>query len=263
MGVSAMLITRPTTSRHQEGPVTQTVSGPIVRTSIREIREYAFRSLIAAGASAGEALVAADQVLHAELHCRDGLVGLVADLLGAPWPRTGLSCARSIEPHGVQFTVQAAERAGALRLGSLLTDLVAGEPGPAVAVTDGDIEVSGLLDGLLLSAARSAGMSALAVRLSGSGPLAVRVATPVGDVGEGRVDPSQVIGVTAGAGTAFATGVLVEPNHLSGLVWSTTEDRRERRREAARHGVKVDAHQWRIIEDHARSFLVPEPVEQT
>lgn len=260
--MNAMTMIEPTSIGAEEDAVPKH-DGPTVRVTIREIREYAYRSLIAAGASPGEAAAAADQVLHAELHAGDGLAGLVSDLARGPWPGSGLTCTR--RPAGPSvLEVDCGGRSGELRVGAPIVDLVCGEDGPAtVAVTAGDVPVSSLLDRVLLTAAVTAGTSVVAMRADSEGAYVVRLATPAGDLAHGALpaadrrvlsdvectdDPHALV-VTIGADVE-AVG--------SRLTWYTGDSRAERRREAALHGVWVDEMTWRTVAEHAQRFLVPE-----
>jgi hypothetical protein len=241
----------------EEVPVPQH-DGPTVRVTIREIREYAYRALIAAGASAGEAATAADQVLHAELQSSDGLACLVADLARGPWSRSGLGCTRRSVLH-----VDCGGRSGELRVGAPVVELVAGERGPAVAVTTADVPVSSMLDEPLLAAAVAAGTSVTAMRATATGAYAVRHATPEGDLAHGVLIaadlplPPGVDGMDEAQALIVLTGADVGPA-LARLTCSTRGARDERRRQAAMHGVRVDEASWRVVAEHAQCFLVPE-----
>ncbi len=232
--------------------------GPTLRVTIREIREYAYRALIAAGASAGEAATAAGQVLHAELHSGDGLTGLVSDLARGPWPRSGLGCTRRSVLH-----VDCRGRSGELRVGTPVLEFVAGEDGPAVAVTTADVPVSSLLDGALLSAAAAADTSVTAMRATADAAYALRHATPAGDLAHGVLAGADLLTSSGVDGTGEAealivlTGADVGPA-LARLTWSTRGARDERRRLAAVRGIQVDEASWRIVAEHAQQFLVPE-----
>lgn len=259
--MSAMTVIEPAPVGTEEDAVPHH-DGATVRVSIREIREYAYRSLVAAGASAGEAATAASQVLHAELHAGDGLVGLAADLARGPWPSSGLACARRPDRSSV-LVVDCRGRAGALRVGAPVVELVAGEDGPTMAVTTADVAVTPLLDQVLLTAAAAAGTSVTAMRSRPDGAYVVRLATPAGDLAHGVLpapdrprlpgiddaDDAQALLVLGGADVGAARTRLAR---------STPGARAERRRQAASQGVRVDEVTWRLVAEHAQRFLVPE-----
>lgn len=235
---------------------------PTVRVTIREIHEYTFRALIAVGASAGEATTAAGQVLHAELYAGDGMAGLVSDLARGPWVRSGLTCTRRPVGRPV-LEVDCGGRSGELRVGAPIIELVAGEDGPAAAVTTADLPVTALLDEALLTAAVAAGTSVTAMRASSDGAYVVRLATSDGDLAHGALSAADlpILPGVDGAGETQALLVLagadVGPG-LERLTWSTRSSRAERRREAALQGIQVDAVTWRVVAEHAQRFLVPE-----
>lgn len=259
--MSTMTVIEPTPVGTEEDVVPQH-DGPTVRVAMREIREYAYRALVAAGASAGEAATAAGQVLHAELHAGNGLAGLVVDLARGPWPSSGLACTRT--PAGSQILeVDCGGRSGELRVGAPIIELVAGQDGPAVAVTTADVPVTALLDEALLSAATSCGISVTAMRAGGDGAYVVRLATPDGDLAHGvlpAADRPQVPDV-GDTGDTHALVVLTgaEVGSVRARLVRTTRDwRAARRRQAASHGVRVDETTWAVVAEYARRFLVPE-----
>lgn len=260
--MNAITMVGPTAIDPEEEAVPQH-NGPRVRVAIREIREYAYRALVVAGASPGEAATAAGQVLHAELHTGEGLTGLLSDLTRGAWPRSGLTCSRRSGMRPV-LEVGCGERSGELRVGPHLIDLVAGEAEPAVATTPAEVPVTSLLDAALLAAASATGTTVAAMRPTPRGPYAVRLATGEGDLAHGLIDPAGmsslagVDGVSGPGGLIVLTGVpAVEPT-LTHLTWSSPAERAERRRGAARHGVEVDETTWRVAAAHAQRFLVPE-----
>lgn len=261
--MNAMTMIEPTSIGAEEDAVPKH-DGPTVRVTIREIREYAYRSLIAAGASAGEAATAADQVLHAELHAGDGLAGLVSDLARGPWSSSGLACTRRPRPVGPPvLEVDCGGRSGELRVCAPIVELVSGEDGPAVAVTTVDLPVSSLLDGVLLTAAVAAGTSVTAMRARSDGAYVVRHATSDGDLAHGALPAADsrllidVDGTDDAQALVVITGAALDVA-AARLAWSTRDARAERRRHAALHGVQVDEMTWQAVAEQARRFLVPE-----
>jgi hypothetical protein len=234
-------------------------AAPSIRVAIREIREYSYRALVAAGASHGEAATAAGQVLHAELHAGEGLTGLVSDLARGAWPREGLTCSRRSGSRSV-LDVECEGRSGALRVGPYVIDLAAGEAEPAVVTTRAEVSVNSMLDDPMLAAARTTGTTVAAMRLMSRRPTLVRVATPEGNLAHGELDPTilgrdDLVGLE---GFVVITGVRATEASLARSTWSTPAQRAERRRAAARQGVNVDSATWRVVASHAQRFLVPE-----
>jgi hypothetical protein len=259
--MNTMTVVEPTLIGAEEDAVSQH-GGPTVRVTIREIREYAYRALIAAGASAGEAATAAGQVLHAELHAGEGLADLVSDLARGPWSRSGLICTRRPGGRPV-LEVDCGGRSGELRVGAPIVELVAGEAEPAVAVTTADVPVTALLDEALLTAAVGAGTSVTAMRVSSDRAYVVRLATSDGDLAHGALSAADlpllpgVDGTDETQALVVVTGADVGAAHVR-LAWSTRDSRAERRRQAALHGIQVDQVTWRVVAEHAQRFLVPE-----
>jgi hypothetical protein len=238
-------------------------AGITLRVAIREIREYAYRALVAAGASPGEAATGAGQVLHAELHAGEGLTGLVSDLTRGAWPREGLTCTRRSGARPV-LEVECAGRAGGLRVGPYMIDLAAGEREPAAVTTTVDVAVDRMLDEPLLTAARVTGTTVTAMGLTPHGPSLVTVATPEGNLVHGELGPATVVSLLGTddlarlEGFVVVTGVRTTETSFARLTRSTPAQRAERRRAAARHGVDVDGATWHVVASHAQHFLVPE-----
>lgn len=254
--MNAITMIEPTVIGTEEAAVEHQV-GPTVRVALREIREYAYRALVVSGASPGEAAASAEQVLHAEVHAREGLAGLVTDLARGPWPRAGLSCTRRSAPRPV-LEVSCGEREGELRVGAALVDLAAGEAEPAVVVAAADVPVTSLLDAVLLTAAATSGTIIAAVRRTPNGHFVVRLATRDGDLGDGLLDAGLASSVAGPDTLVVLTALRVDEPGLTQLTWSSAADRAVRRREAALHGIEVDAGAWRVVAEQAQLFLVPE-----
>lgn len=236
----------------------------VERVSIRDIRESAYRALVAHGASHGEAATAADQVLHAELHASSGLTALLADLALPAWPHTGMTLTRQARASGFQVSaVSGPGRGDLLRAGCLLTELAASLPGPATVVCSPDLPgLDATIDFLLLEAASAAGRTIAAVGLTDDGhSVAARAGDPAG--GAGPVDAAVVLPVSLrDAMNRFlphgGVAVLQPPDVRPGRGWVTADARASRRRQAAASGVLVDAQAWQAAYAAARGFLVPE-----
>ena len=236
-----------------------TVRSPHVAVTLREVRETAFRALVVAGASAGEAAVGAEQVLHAELHHGNGLRGLAQDLDAGPWPRRGLSSSPVQLDEWTVLRVADPERRGALRCASLVADLAAAAPPGTAILAEGLDELDALIDHALLTAATANGCVVAAVTDAGTGVPCVRVATPDAAIGWG--DERILAGVTTPTSALQAGGMLLlrleHVDRVSGT-WLTGEELRQRRRAAAQNGLRVDTDWWARAYAASRSYLVPE-----
>lgn len=218
---------------------TETPDDPAVRVrvSLREIREVAYRALVAHGACPGRAPAAADQVLEAELHHGAGLAGLLDDLARGPWDAGGLAVRRTTRAGRELLEVDSPDAGSPLRVGQLVADLACAAG--AVAVP-GLRRAGPLLAGALVSAASANGVALAAVDTGGE----AWVATPEGAVvrERDRAAPPE--------GTAV---LVVEPPP-----GADPGARAARRRTAAREGLLVDAATFARAYDAARAYLVPE-----
>ncbi|MGN6129804.1 MAG: hypothetical protein ACTHOK_05630, partial [Nocardioidaceae bacterium] len=114
----------------------------VERVSIRDIRESAYRALVAHGASHGEAATAAEQVLHAEMHHSSGLTALLTDLALPTWPHTGMTLTRRATASELEVSVVSGPgRGNPLRAGCLLAELAASQPDRAGVVCSPDVTV--------------------------------------------------------------------------------------------------------------------------
>ncbi|RYU14836.1 hypothetical protein [Nocardioides iriomotensis] len=224
-----------------------------VRIAIREVREYAYRALVVAGASPGEAMSAAEQVVHAELHEGDGLAGLARTLTRGPWPTQPLTMVRVAT--GV-LDVRCGDVADELQLSTVLTDLAAGEAGRVCVSTDSSMDVNGLWDSALVAAAVSTAADVVVIGYGDLGRAEVRLATAAGDLVVGRMP--EVHGSPRAARVEVRVGPSSRPRDLAVLSRSTVAERATRRRQAAQRGVSVDSSTWAVVADHAKRFLVPE-----
>ncbi len=239
-------------------PVAASPTPQSTRVAIREIREAAFRAVVAAGASAAEAKVAAEQVLFAELHRGTGLAALLADLSTGPWIPAGMACTREDEGGRLVLRVSGSRAPGALRQGALLVDLLAAETGPdAVVVSDGLTTLSALLEEPLIRTARSTGDWIIAADRAASG-IDLLIAAPDGTIGVGtrastsRLEPNQdplPLGVSLGR---------YDQTPEADVAWLSLAERNATRAEAAHRGRLVDAATWHEVKTAARDYLVAE-----
>ncbi|WP_449278809.1 hypothetical protein [Leucobacter sp. GX24907] len=271
------------------------------RRSIREIREVAYRALVATGASHGEATAAAEAAQYTEVQHGTGVSALVEDLASGPWPQTGLSSTRS----GSQ-TIVTGDLSGPLRAGQLILDLTAAvaragvhnrgdsadeTPDPRTpSINTGPINTGPintvdcgpglagsapeLLEAPLIRAAAITGQAILVVDRT-ERAFAVRCATPSGRLGADAAGHRSLLGSEHSVlATLAAAGIpLPEPDTSSVialppeavdddfaavLTWTTDEERAAIRRDAAVHGVHVDAEAWLGLKRIARGYLQPE-----
>lgn len=241
-------------------PAGSVPAGATQRVSLREIREHTYRAMVTIGASTGEAALTADAVLHAELNAGSGLDDLLAELGRGPWPAGGLQCVRRPESP-LDMQVAAGDRAGAPRLGMLLTDLVAGEPAGTTVISDRLIGVGPLLEPQLLRAAVQSARPTLAADPA-EDSLTVCAATPDGRCGAGRFSRELLVDLGASGcpdvrQPAIATLDPLEPALRSALTWTQLADRAACRRAAAVGGIRVDVRTWRRVVERASAYLVP------
>lgn len=235
-----------------------TTTPGVTRVAIREVREVAFRSLVAAGASNAEARVAAEQVMFTELHWGSGLVGLLEELSSGPWARAGLACERDDSGEQLVFRVTGSGRRGALGQGALLVDLLAAhaESG-AVVASDGLDSLSPMLDEPLIRAAKAAERWVIAADRSTTS-IDFRAASPDGAIGVGGI--TIVTDLPSGQ-AALPHGISLTLWDLSpewDITWLTAAEQWATRSQAAQHGILVDSAVWAQVKTAAYAYLVPE-----
>lgn len=236
--------------------ISPTTTPAVERVAIREVREMAFRTIVAAGASSAEAKAAAEQVLFAELHRGSGLSALLEDVSSGPWRRTGLACERTDLEGRTVAHISGPSRPGALRQGVLLVDLLVAEPGSLV-VSDGLTSLTPLLDEPLIRGAQAAGCWLVAVDQTMSS-LDFRVAAPDGAIGVGTSSSMNRLSPDPGTLPAGVSLVRFEEPPAPAVTWLTADVQRARRAAAALHGCRVDAAVWAGVTAAASAYLVPE-----
>lgn len=252
--------TTTTTSR----PVGE-VCGPVqTMVCLREIRETAYRSLVVAGASTGEATTAAEQVLHAEIHHGTGLSALADDLGSGPWRVRTARTVFSRDAGTVVARVDCAGHALPLRHGARLVDLLASlatSATPALVACADAEPVGVLLDGLLVNAATDLGLGVVALQVEDNGTTtAARAATASAEVGAAipaldAAEREMVRHALPHGGLA-----LLGSSRAQAPAGPDIEAvaRRRRRQELASTRVAVDADLWRRVYTAAQAYLVPE-----
>lgn len=228
------------------------------RVTFREIRERTFRTLRMAGASSAEARAATEQVLFAELHDGTGLTELIDGLFAGPWGRTQLrrTTAGPAEAWAAECT--GGGRISALRHGTALVELVAGEPQITLVVRSGLTALSASLDEPLTRSAMATGRC-LSVWEHATHQSRLRTAAPDGSVASGLAHPKDGTAETLSALPLGAVVVQASEHPPAGeLAWRTVDEQRARRHHAATEGILVQTSAWQHLGAIAQNFLVPE-----
>lgn len=229
----------------------------IVRIAVREIREYAFRALVAHGACASVAHAAAQQVLFAQVHYGTGFAELLDCLKHVKWNQPALAYERTASDDGLLFTVDPSAACAALIHGTMLIELATAQPGNVVFAPELGVE-AGLLDAPLVAAAVRCGTTVMAARLphGSATQQGTRIATPAGYVGHARV-PVDEFHPTGAGGVGVLIRTLDEvPDDNFAL--HTSEELAQRRENAWAIGLPVDGRLWTTIKSAAAGYLVGE-----
>lgn len=231
-----------------------------VRVSTREVRENSFRALRAAGASAGEAVAAADAVLEAETQGWGGLHALLREIDTLP-----AHVRVSGDADGV-FVVDVLANRGPLLVGRGVFDLAA-----AQADRDEQVRVFargfGFHRSLLFFALEHAQRSHVTAVLAEIDEIGTTTSALLcysnGDV---RIpdDPAE-LGHFNGAEIHGGLHVhdFSSAEHREWPVRSTPAERAERRAAALRDGLNVPDDVWASVQRASRRFLIPEPADTT
>lgn len=235
-------------------PVTATSTR--VRVAVREVHETAFRALIAAGVSGGEASTAARAVLDAEITDGSGITALVAELHRLPVGYVPVALRR-----GAIDTVDDPARRGPLLLGPLAVDLTAAGEHPVLL--PGAV-MSTVLERIAVSAARRDG-TALALGPVCDGEIAQWVVAMPDAALRHVPDRDDALASEAGCTEAITNepGVLIrrlDPAAVStsGRTARVAATFEEASRAALVGGLWVDSAPWRRAYRVARQFLVPD-----
>ncbi|MET3173990.1 UNVERIFIED_ORG: hypothetical protein ABIB52_001835 [Arthrobacter sp. UYCu721] len=223
------------------------------RLAMREVREAAYRALMARGASNAEAQAAARQVLFAEVHHGTGLATLGSWLREESWALGALAYTRSTTPAGLRFAVDSGSRCDALVHGVLLVDVASTGVGSEV-LCNGVEHDSHLLDEALLNAAASSGFTV--VHRSAGDANRTTFATPAGELGTGfsAADQATPHGApVAGHGSRFYTADTAPEGTF---VVSTPAERALKQAETAHAGILVDTGTWAEVRAVAAGYLV-------
>ncbi|QNE14469.1 hypothetical protein [Pseudarthrobacter sp. NBSH8] len=228
-------------------------STPVVRLAMREVREAAYRALMARGASNSEAQAAARQVLFAEMHHGTGLQALSSWLRDKSWAPKPLDYTKSTTPAGLSYLVGPGAPCNALVHGVLLVDVASTGAGSEVLCNAVENE-SHLLDEALLNAALGSGLTV--VHRTAGDRNQTTFATPAGDLGIGFSTPGQSAPHTAPA-TGYGSRFYTANNAPEGVfIVSTASERTLKRTETARDGIHVNAKTWAEVRTVAAAYLV-------
>lgn len=247
-----------TIQEHAEAVHDMTVNGTedrIVRIAVREIREYAFRAMVAHGSCTSVAHTAAQQVLFAQVHYGTGFAELLDCLDHAPWGDAALGYERTATDDGLLYTIGSDTVCAPLVHGTMLVELATANAGNVVVAPDLDLD-AGLLDAPLVAAAARCGKTVMAARLpyNGRSHHGTRIATPAGYVGQVRVpaaafDPAGDLQ----AGTLIRTLDEVPDDNFA---LHTPEELQQRRENAWAIGLPVDGRLWKTVKTVAENYLV-------
>ncbi len=230
-----------------------TQSVPMMRLAMREVREFAYRALMAKGASNAEAQSAARQVLFAEVHHSTGLKALAAWLRDGSWALGALSYARSETLEGKSYAVAPESRCHALVHGVLLVDVASTGVGSEVLCNEVDHDCH-LLDEALLNAAQSSGHTV--VHRSTANSNRTTFATPAGELGTGFSADSQT-GLHAGPADPYGSRIYTAQTVPQGdFTLSSADERTAQRVELAHSGIPVNAATWAEVREVAAGYLV-------
>ncbi|KWR70618.1 hypothetical protein RN04_12155 [Arthrobacter sp. W1] len=228
-------------------------SAPTVRLAMREVRESAYRALMARGASNAEAQAAARQVLFAEVHFGTGLNALATWLQDGAWTPGALEYTRTETATGMSYAVAGTARCHALIHGVLLAEVAGAGTGNEVLCNAVDHECH-LVDEALLNAALVTGRTV--VHRSAGKANRTTYATPTGELGTGFSSADQDAphtGPRGPHGSRFYTA-LTPP--AGDFAVSTEAERTGHRVALAHSGIEVDASLWAHVRAVAAGYLV-------
>ncbi|NDZ77874.1 hypothetical protein G3I19_04910 [Streptomyces sp. SID10853] len=237
------------------------------RVAVREIREAAFRAVVAAGASSGEAATAADLVVLGEVLDGTGVRALADELDRVPQGRQPVSCSGDTlvvlhDPAG----------RGPLLLGPPAADLAAAGRRPVLLPGAWTSPV----EWILVSAVARTRTPLLATRIRADGsPGACALATadstlhradhprafdePHDGQAADTVEPRMAVPPGEGILLSRWNGDARTPDLLAGLPPARTPARQHERFAAAlTHGLRVAPEPWATVYGASRRYLVPE-----
>ncbi|WP_328334724.1 MULTISPECIES: hypothetical protein [unclassified Streptomyces] len=235
-------------------------TGSGFRVAVREIREAAFRAVVAAGASSGEAATTADLVVLGEVLDGAGILALADELDRVPRGRHPVTC--SGDP---LLVLHDPARRGLLLLGPSAADLAAAGARPVLLPGAWTPSV----EWILVSAAARTGTPLLATRIRADGsPGACALATADSTVYRaprpGALGPQHTVDASGqhDAGRP-GEGILLsrwngDPRTLELPPARTTAHHHECFATVMTHGLRVDPGPWATVYGASRRYLVPE-----
>ncbi|MFF2502449.1 hypothetical protein ACFVTY_03535 [Streptomyces sp. NPDC058067] len=255
--MTTMATDRPGSSRAHAGENSR--SG--VRVAVREIREAAFRALIAAGASGGEAATAAELVVLGEVLDGEGILALVDELDRVPRGRAPLS-----RDEDTLAVLQDPAHRGPLLLGPPAAELAAAGGRPVLLPRA--TWTPAVVWNLIGTAARTTTpLVATQVRADATAGGSA-LATPDGAVYQaphpGSSASHPYLGSALAAAVAHGGGVLLSRWTGDALPTDLMPARSSAQHEvrftaAMRNGLWVAPGPWTTLHTASRQFLVPEP----
>ncbi|KAA0977084.1 hypothetical protein FQ154_09260 [Paeniglutamicibacter gangotriensis] len=226
-----------------------------MRVALREVRECAYRTLMAKGASNAEAQAAARQVLFAEVHYGTGLAALASWLRKGSWTLGALSYTRTETPEGKRYAVDPGSSCHALVHGVLLVDVASSGVGSEVLCNAVNHD-SHLLDEALLNAAQVSGHTV--VHRSAGASNRTTFATPDGELGTGFSSDAVIAPRTAPEAPYGSRFYTVDSAPQGDFVRCTEAERAARRVDLAHSGIQVDSAIWAELRAVAAGYLVGE-----
>jgi hypothetical protein len=231
------------------------------RVAVREIREAAWRALYAAGASAGEALVAAGAVAFTEILSGQGLQALLAELPAVPSARIPVAVRTS---DGVDVLDDPASR-GVLLLAPLGIGLVVARPLSLPVLLPG-VAWHPVLAGLLAPHCSPAEPALVALEMDGDGKptRGVRVWPDRSVELLDAQDSTQLqqLNVRSAKVQTNTGGVLLMTTHRRAATGRTVAFAADtvaaRQQQAYTDGVLVDSDLWSAVKTAADRYLVAE-----
>ncbi|MBP0460244.1 hypothetical protein [Streptomyces montanisoli] len=241
-------------------------AGDGFRVAVREVREAAFRAVVAAGASSGEAAAAADLVVLGEVLDGTGVFALADELDRVPRGRRPLACRDSAGSTVVVLHDPAGR--GPLLLGPPAADLAAAASRPVLLPGAWTPSV----EWIIIGATARTGTPLLATRVRADGsPGACALATADGTVyradrpgalggrltGRTADDPEQHRADLPGEGVLLSRwdGAPPKPGVPPAR---TPQQQHERFAAAMEHGLRVASGPWSTVYGASRDYLVPD-----
>ena len=214
-------------------------TAPRIRVAPREIHDVAYRALRVTGASAGEAQLAAQAVVRAEVDRADGLAMLLDELPRVSTRRVG----GRLRPGPVAILADPAARGLFYTVPAAVDAVLATGPGRPVLIPGAQWRPA--VESLVAVCTRSAPGSVRVVQLD------VRQRSVAGDT-------QTIDDLTAAPPSDLPAGLLVQASTGERGPWRGAGSEEQRWVDAVHAGVFVGRAAWDAADAVARRFLVPE-----